>query len=131
MTPELTALSLAALLQAIQFALMAVPANMQLGPDKTMGPRDEPLALSGVAGRMKRAMDNHFEGLILFTIAVVAVTLGGGGSGFTAVCAWAYLLARIAYIPCYAFGLAPWRSIVWFIGFLATAAMLVAALVQG
>jgi hypothetical protein len=35
MTPELTALTLAALLQAIQFALMAIPANLKPGIGKT------------------------------------------------------------------------------------------------
>ncbi|MFN3262318.1 MAG: MAPEG family protein [Pikeienuella sp.] len=129
MTPELTALALAALLQVVQFMLMAVPANRQLGPDKTMGPRDEPLALKGVAGRMQRAMNNHFEGLILFTIAVVVVTLGGQATGYTAACAWIYLAARVLYVPAYAFGWAPWRSVIWAAGFFATVAMLASALV--
>eukprot|EP00521_Asterionellopsis_glacialis_P004024 CAMPEP_0195278410 /NCGR_PEP_ID=MMETSP0706-20130129/19796_1 /TAXON_ID=33640 /ORGANISM="Asterionellopsis glacialis, Strain CCMP134" /LENGTH=51 /DNA_ID=CAMNT_0040336601 /DNA_START=3 /DNA_END=155 /DNA_ORIENTATION=- len=40
MTPELTALTLAALLQVFQIALMAVPANLELGQGKTLGPRD-------------------------------------------------------------------------------------------
>ncbi|QIE56835.1 MAPEG family protein [Pikeienuella piscinae] len=131
MTPELTVLTLAGLVQVAQYFLMGVPANMQLGPEKTAGPRDEPLALSGVAGRMKRAMDNHFEGLILFTIAVVTVTLGGAAGGFTATCAWVYLIARILYVPAYAFGWTPWRSVIWFGGFLSTIAMLLAALVYG
>ena len=129
MTPELTALTLAALLQVVQFALMAIPANRQLGPDKTMGPRDKPLALEGMAGRMQRAMNNHFEGLILFSIAVLVVTLGGQATGYTAACAWVYLGARVLYIPAYAFGWAPWRSVIWAAGFFATVAMLASALV--
>ena len=36
MTPELTVLALAALLQAVQYVLMSVPANLQLGAAKTM-----------------------------------------------------------------------------------------------
>ena len=129
MTPELTALTLAALLQVVQYVLMAVPANMQLGPKVTAGPRDRPIELKGVAGRLHRAMNNHFEGLILFTIAVVVVTLGGQASGYTAVCAWIYLGARALYIPAYAFGWAPWRSVIWAAGFFATVAMLASALV--
>lgn len=131
MTPELTALALAGLWQAVQFVLMAVPANKQLGPDRTMGPRDEPLALAGVGARLKRAMDNHFEGLILFTLAVVVVTLSGASSWFTVACAWVYLAARVLYVPCYAYGLAPWRSVVWTVGFAATLAMIIAALLGG
>ncbi|WP_340107988.1 MAPEG family protein [Pikeienuella sp. HZG-20] len=131
MTSELTALALAGLVQVAQLALMAVAANRQLGAEKTTGPRDEPLFLTGAAGRLKRAMENHFEGLILFTIAVVAVTLGGAGTGFTAGCAWVYLAARILYVPAYVSGVPYLRSAIWGIGFGATALMLIAALIHG
>lgn len=135
MTPELTALTIAALLQVLQFALMAVPANIELGPGKTASPRDRDRLGGDVEGllsvrtaRLYRALNNHFEGLILFTIACVVVTLGEKSGTFTTTCAILYLIARIAYIPAYAFGWSPWRSYIWFVGFGATAAMLVAAL---
>ncbi|MEL7465665.1 MAG: MAPEG family protein [Pseudomonadota bacterium] len=129
MTPELTALALAGLLQVVQFVLMAVPANIQLGPDKTAGPRDGGLELTGMAGRLHRAMNNHFEGLILFTIAVVVVTLGEQSTAYTATCAWVYLGARVLYVPAYASGIMYLRSAIWAVGFFATVAMLAAALV--
>ncbi|MEO1613204.1 MAG: MAPEG family protein [Pseudomonadota bacterium] len=129
MTPELTALALAGLLQVVQFVLMAVPANIQLGPDKTAGPRDGGLELTGMAGRLHRAMNNHFEGLILFTIAVVVVTLGEQSTAYTATCAWVYLGARVLYVPAYASGIMYLRSVIWAVGFFATVAMLAAALV--
>ena len=129
MTTELTVLALAALLQVVQFFLMSIPANRQLGPDYTTGPRDERREPQGMAGRLHRAMNNHFEGLILFTIAVVVVTLGGAASGFTAGCAWAYLGARALYIPAYASGIPYLRSVIWAVGFFATALMILAALV--
>ena len=84
MTPELTALTYAALLQCIQFCLMAVPANMELGMGKTASPRDldrlgKPMIelLSTKTARLARAMNNHFEALIG---------------------------ARVLYIPAYYFG---------------------------
>lgn len=129
MTAELTALALAGLLQVVQYVLMAVPANLQLGPQQTGGPRDKPLELTGVAGRLKRAMDNHFEGLILFTIAVVVVTLGEQSSAYTEACAWIYLGARVLYIPAYAVAISYLRSLVWAVGFGATVAMIASALV--
>ena len=130
MTPELTALALAGLLQTAQFAIFAVLVNRELTPAYTSGPRDTPppKPLSTLAGRLQRAMNNHFEALILFTIAVVVVTLGGQATPFTAACAWVYLIARVLYVPAYALGLAPWRSVIWLAGFGATVAMLVAAL---
>lgn len=135
MTPELTALTLAALLQVAQIALMAVPANLELGQGKTLGPRDRDRLggdlqdqVSRRTARLYRAMNNHFEGLILFTIACLAVTLAGKSSSFTAACAFAYFGARVLYIPAYAFGWVPWRSLIWSVGYLATALMLMAAL---
>ncbi|WP_375554725.1 MAPEG family protein [Roseovarius mucosus] len=131
MTPELTALTLAALLQAVQFVLYAIPANLELGPGYTMSARDrEPSKqLSPKTARLGRALSNHFEGLILFTIAVVVVTLGATSSPLTAACAYTYLAARVAYIPAYYFGLRPWRSLIWAVGFGATLLMLLAAVV--
>jgi uncharacterized MAPEG superfamily protein len=130
MTPELTALTLAGLLQVAQFVLMAVPVNIDLGTQWTMSSRDNApsQSLSPTSARLKRALENHFEGLILFTLAVVVVTLSGQSTTFTAICAWTYLLARVLYVPAYAFDLTPWRSIIWGVGFFATLLMLLAAL---
>jgi len=131
MTPELTALALAGLLQAVQFLLFAVPANRELGTGYTSSARDRPPSkpLSPVTARLQRAMNNHFEGLILFTLAVVVVSLGQQSDTTTQTCAWVYLAARVLYIPAYALGLRPWRSVVWFAGFMATLIMIVAALI--
>lgn len=136
MTPELTVLALAGLLQALQFALMAIPTNLEVGAGKTLSPRDKGRSggsieeqVSPRTGRLIRALNNHFEALILFTIAVVVVTLAGQSTAFTATCAWVYLAARIVYVPAYAFGWVPWRSLVWFAAFAATLAMILAALI--
>ena len=133
MTPELRILALAGLLQVVQYVLMSVPANLELGPGKTLGPRDpdrlgKPLIeqVSPRTGRLFRALNNHFEGLILFTIAVVVVSLGGVSGPLTTACAWVYLAARVAYVPAYALGLSPWRSLIWAVGFGATVLMLLA-----
>ncbi|MDF0602302.1 MAPEG family protein [Psychromarinibacter sp. C21-152] len=135
MTSELTVLVLAGLLQVVQYALMVVPANLELGAGKTLSPRDPdhlgtPLVeqVSPRTGRLIRALNNHFEALILFTIAVVAVTLSGQSGPITTACAWTYLAARILYVPAYAFGWVPWRSLIWAVGFLATLLMLLASL---
>lgn len=130
MSPELTALALAGLLQAVQFHLFALPANVELGTAYTSGPRDTPPSrpLSILTARLQRAMNNHFEALILFTIAVTVVTLGNQSTAVTQYAAWTYLAARILYIPAYALGWRPWRSAIWAVGFFATIIMLIAAL---
>nr|WP_085994637.1 MAPEG family protein [Oceanicola sp. S124] len=135
MPTEVTVLALAGLLQVLQIGLMSVTANMELDRGKTLGPRDpdrlgKPLMeqVSPRTGRIFRAMNNHFEALILFTIAVAVVTLGQAASPLTATCAWIYLGARILYIPAYAFGWVPWRSLFWMTGLIATTLMILAAL---
>ena len=67
MTTELTVLTFAALLQILQFCAYSFTANQQVSRKTALGPRDEPVTLTGTAGRLKRAMENHFEGLVLFT----------------------------------------------------------------
>jgi uncharacterized MAPEG superfamily protein len=130
MPPELTALALAGLLQALQFTVFAVPANIELGTGYTSSPRDRPPSrqMSILTGRLQRAMNNHFEGLILFTLAVVVVTLGNQSTTVTQTAAWTYLGARLLYVPAYALGWRPWRSAIWGVGFFATLTMIVAAL---
>ena len=129
MTHELTILTFAALLQVLQFFAYATAANRQLPPGVALGPRDNKPELTGIAGRLQRAMNNHFEGLVLFTIAVVVVTLGEESTQVTRRAANVYLIARVLYIPAYAFGWTPWRSAIWAVGFFATLTMLIAALI--
>lgn len=126
---EITVLALGGLLMAVQFLLMAVPANRQLGPAWTMGNRDEPRRLEGAGGRLQRALGNMQESILFYGVAALSVTLLDAGSGLTAACAWTWLSARVAYVICYGFGLVPWRSVVFGIGFIATVLMLLASLV--
>ena len=129
MTPELLTLTLAVLLQAVQFTLYSGLAQKQVGSDYAASPRDEPRQLTGTAGRAQRALNNHFESLALFTPAVLVITLADKSSGFTAASAWVYLAARVLYVPAYLLGWTPWRSLIWALGFLATMALLLAALI--
>lgn len=128
MTPELTVLALAAVLQSVQIVLAGAGMNRDMGVAWNAGPRDDEPRLSPMTGRLRRAVANHFEALCFFTIAVVVVTLSGSASALTAACAWVYLAARILYVPAYALGWSPWRSVIFGIGAAATGVMLLAAL---
>jgi len=128
MTPELTVLALAAILQAVQITLAAASMNRDAGVEYNAGPRDTRPAFSPLTGRLRRAVSNHFEALTLFTVAVVVVTLSGAAGPLTAACAWAYLAARILYVPAYAFGWSPWRSAIFAVGAVATGVMILVAL---
>ena len=131
MTPELTTLALAAILLAAQFIPFSIRANAELTSGYTTSARDKPPSrqMSVLTGRLQRALNNHFESLILFTIAVVVVTLGNQSSTVTKCAAYTYLAARILYVPAYALGWRPWRSVIWMVGFFATFTMIIAALV--
>ena len=128
MTIELYVLGWAVLLAALQLVLYAAPANRALGVDYTMGPRDEQKPLPAEVARLKRAFDNHIEGLVLHAAATLLVVLGDAVSILTHLCALAYLAARILYVPAYAYGWTPWRSVIWGVGFLATLLMTLAGL---
>jgi uncharacterized MAPEG superfamily protein len=127
-TPELTVLALAAFLQFAQIMLAAWSMNRDVGVEYNASPRDEPRDFSPLTGRLRRAVDNHFEALPLFTVAVVVVTLSGKAGALTAACAWIYLAARVFYVPAYAFGWTPWRSVIFGVGAAATGAMILVAL---
>ncbi|MFI0396820.1 MAPEG family protein [Paracoccus jiaweipingae] len=129
-TPELFILGLAAILQAIQIGLAGAALNRDVGAQWNAGPRDREPDLSPLTGRLRRAVNNHFEGLIFFTIAVLLVTLTVFSTPLTTICAWVYLLARALYVPAYAFGWSPWRSVIWGAGFVATMVMIVTALLS-
>ena len=131
MTTELTTLALAALLLAAQFFPFSILANRDLTPGYTSSPRDRPPSrqMSTLTGRLQRALNNHFESLILFTIAVVVVTLGNQSTPVTQYAAYTYLAARVLYVPAYALGWRPWRSVIWMVGFAATFTMIIASLI--
>lgn len=130
MTPELTALVFALLVQVGTLATMSTVANRELGPEITTGPRDGTLpAMSPLLGRLRRATSNGFEGLTLFAPAVLILAVTAQSGALTTTAAWVYVAARILYVPAYAYGLAPWRSLIWMVGLLATLTLLVSALI--
>ena len=133
---EIKVLALAALWQIVQFCLMAVPVNREVGTEKTLSSRDADdiggsiqSQVSKRTARLIRALENHFQALLLFAIAVLVVVLSDSSSAFTQVCAWVYLIARIIYVAAYAFDWVPWRTVIWGVGFFATTAMLVVAVI--
>lgn len=129
MTAELAALAAAVLLQVATLSIFAVAANLELGTRVTLSPRDKGIPpLSVRTGRLQRATANGYEGLALFTPAVALVALTGTASPLTAVAAWAYVALRLLYIPAYAFGWVPWRSLIWGLGLAATLTLVGAAL---
>lgn len=128
MSPEMTVLALGAIWQMGQIAIAGGVMNRDVGRDYNTGPRDKDVNFSPLTGRLRRAVNNGFEALALFTIAVVVLTQSGNASGVTAAAAWVWLAARLLYFPAYGLGLSPWRSLIWAVGTLSTLILLGASL---
>jgi uncharacterized MAPEG superfamily protein len=135
MTPELTILILATLFHIVTLVITVTCADLQIGLRKGMSPRDperlgKPIVEQvGIrTSRLMRALQNHLESLPLFAIACITIAITDQSTAFTQTCAWAYLGARMVYVPAYVFGWVPWRSIVWMVATGAIVAMLIAAL---
>ena len=114
MTTELWLLVAAILLGFVHIVLQAHSMNLQRGIRWNAGPRDEVLPpLTGVAGRLNRALRNFLETFPLFAAAVLIAGMANIHDGLTLWGAWLYVLARIVYLPLYAFGVRYVRSLVW------------------
>jgi uncharacterized MAPEG superfamily protein len=102
-------------------------ASLQRGYRWTASARDHELApLTGVAGRLDRALRNFSETFPLFAALLLAAQAIGRHSWLTEAGAILYFVARLAYLPLYAFGVPLVRSLVWNVAALGMALLFVA-----
>ena len=80
------------------------------------GPRDEPMPLGGVAGRLDRAFKNFMETFPFFVAAVLAAYLAGKLGTLTLWGSGLYVMSRALYVPVYAAGVSGLRTLIWFVG---------------
>lgn len=76
-----------------------------------------PPGSSPVGGRLSRNVRNQVEGMILFIPLVLVSELAGVSNGWTQWAALIFICARALYVPFYAFGIAPLRTIAWTVGY--------------
>jgi uncharacterized MAPEG superfamily protein len=128
-TPELTLLGWTLVLAIVQILLPAGFRNRETGVAFNAGPRDEPGPPVGkVTARLQRAQANLYETLPLFAAAVLIAHAAGREGALTLWGAWLYLIARVVYVPLYAFGV-PWvRSMAWSVSLLGLALIFLAIL---
>jgi uncharacterized MAPEG superfamily protein len=114
MTIELKMLALAVILGLVQVILASHAASLERGYLWTASARDEALPpLSGVAGRLQRALQNFVETFPLFAAAVLIAHVVASHSWMTELGVHLYFWARVAYVALYAAGIFLLRSIVW------------------
>ena len=124
MTPELAALAATAFIHLIAVGWSQKCLTDDIGKDGNVAPRDGDLDLSVLTNRLRRALANHTENIGPFIIAVVLVEFTDSNGWLTAIAAWVFVAARALYLPAYAFGWVPWRSLIYTIGLVATFAMI-------
>lgn len=71
-----------------------------------------------------------FETLPLFAAAVLIAHVAGERSTVTLWGCWLYLIARVIYLPLYAFGVPVLRSLVWALSLLGLVMVLAAVLLN-
>lgn len=125
LTPELAALAAAAVVHFATIIAAQRALERDVGHEGNLGTREGiEDRLSPRSQRLRRATANFTENIGPFIIAVVVVVLAGKSSVLTATLAWVFVAARALYVPAYALGWVPWRSYIWFAGFVATVALL-------
>ncbi|WP_164876028.1 MAPEG family protein [Falsirhodobacter deserti] len=125
---EIVALCLSGLLYVGIVLFTSRLQDRDMGHEYNLSPRDGEPDYAADTGRMQRAMRNHLDNFVLFAAAALAVHVTDSDFWLTDLCAWIYLLARILYVPAYYKGWAPWRSIIFMCGLVATIVMFLAAL---
>lgn len=113
MTFELQMLVWSAALALAQMVVAAIGAQGQVGLPALAGNREDLPALTGWAGRARRAHLNMLENLLLFAIAVLVAGVLGRTNAATALGAALFFWARLAYAAIYVVGV-PWlRTAAW------------------
>jgi len=128
MSSELSILALYGLLMVVIVLVHVLLALPQLGLPYLASPRDEGRRLTGVAGRGLRSVNNAAIAMALFAPAILILQARGGFTATTLLAAQIFLIARVAHWLIYLAGI-PWlRTLVWLVGFLATAWLYLLAL---
>lgn len=113
MSIEMTCLYGAMVLALVHLTAAAFSFKAQVGNRYTIGPRDEGLRPTGVAGRLDRAQRNFLETFPVFVAAVLMAHLLDRGGALSVTGSLMYIVGRGAYLPLYALGV-PWlRSFSW------------------
>src|SRR5262245_45503227 len=121
MTLELKMLALSIVLGLVQIVLASHAASLQRGYIWTASSRDEAVpALTGVAGRLGRALQNFIETFPLFAAAVLIAHAAVRHSWMTELGVQLYFWARVVYLALYAAGVFLLRSIAWNVAALGT-----------
>ncbi|HEY2529026.1 MAG TPA: MAPEG family protein [Xanthobacteraceae bacterium] len=128
MNLELAILAASCVLCLIQIVIASHAASRRRGYWWTASARDSDVApLTGIAGRLERALRNFLETFPVFVAAVLLVHVLGREGTLSSWGAVLYFSARVLYLPLYAVGVPVIRSLVWNVAFVGIVLLLFAA----
>ena len=128
MSFELAMLAASCVLCLVQIIVSSHAASLQRGYRWTASSRDaEVPPLTGVAGRLERALRNFLETFPVFVAAVFLVHVLGRVSALSEWGAGLYFLARLIFLLIYAAGVPLLRSLVWNVAFVGIVLLLLAS----
>jgi len=128
MSSELNILALYGLYTALILLAQVTGALGQVGMGYLLSSRDEHRTLTGITGRLDRALANSITAMALFAPAILLLAVRNEFSAATLTAAQVFLLARLIYVPAYALGLTGVRTLLWLVGFAATVVLYLMAL---
>lgn len=112
----------------VQIIIASHAASHQRGYLWTASARDGEVApLTGIAGRLERALRNFLETFPVFVAAVLLVHVLGRSGALSKWGAVLYFAARVVYVPLYVAGIPVIRSLVWNVAFVGIVLLLLAA----
>lgn len=113
MTSDLWALVAALVLASAQLTIASVLTLRQLGGKWVLSARDTPREATGLGGRFVRAHRNLLEILPQFAASLFVVHAAQAVGQLSAIGAWTFVVARVLYVPAYAFAPPGLRPICW------------------
>ncbi len=125
MSIEILVLAASVILLLVHISWQGMSFTSDVGPGYNMGPRDTERPESVLTGRLRRALANYLETYPAFVALALALEVTGQVGGIGAVGAIVWLVARIVYLPLYAYGVFRIRSLVWLAAMIGLLLMLV------
>ena len=113
---ELSYLTASVALFFVYLFAEVIAGNLQYSMKDLLGARDNLAEYNSAVGRSKRATSNMVEAMIMFTPLVLVAHATDSLNNMTALGAAVFFWARLAYAPCYWFGIPVLRTLAWFAG---------------
>ena len=120
MTLEMTYLAMYGLVLIITILIQVLISASQHGLPRLLGNREN-LSSVGIAERAGKTVQNSVVAMALVAPAVLMLNLANLSTPGTILAIQLFLTARIAYAICFIVGITYLRTVIWIVGFLATA----------